>query len=114
MRGDLKAVHVDDIPSQLLSLPTWREFNSETIMSGGFISAEVLKNYFFTTDISKLNRKWIWGVFGGTTPELAMNYYQDTYDQKMKARLPVRKVQTLDIDEEWVDKLLAFEVPVSK
>jgi uncharacterized membrane protein len=38
LRGKLKAVHVDDVPQQLLSIPNWVEYNTETIMIGGFLS----------------------------------------------------------------------------
>lgn len=45
---------------------------------------------------------------------MALKYYQEVYDTKMRSRIPQVKVKTLDIDEEWVDKLLQYEVPPSK
>jgi hypothetical protein len=45
---------------------------------------------------------------------VALAYYQDVYDRKMISRLPQVKVKTLDIEPEWVDRLLEYEVPPSK
>jgi hypothetical protein len=67
-----------------------------------------------TNDVSKVNRQYIWGIWGSLDKELALEYYQTTYDSKMLSRLPVVKVKTLDIQPEWIDKLLEFEVPPSK
>jgi hypothetical protein len=53
-------------------------------------------------------------VFAGLKKDVATKYYQEVYDRKMLSRLPVAKVQTLDIEDEWMEKLLAYEVGPSK
>jgi hypothetical protein len=98
----------------LLKLPNWEEFMSETIMFGGFLSAEEIEMYFPTKELKKINRKFVLGIFGALYPKLAMKYFQETYDLKMRSRLPQVKVKSLDIEPEWLDKLLQFEVPPSK
>jgi hypothetical protein len=84
------------------------------ILTAGFLTELEISMYIPTTDPKRIDRRYIWGVFGGIKKELALKYYQETYDAKMRQRLPVAKVQTLDIEPEWVDKLLAYEVAPSK
>jgi hypothetical protein len=73
-----------------------------------------IETYFPTTDFKKINRKYCWGIFGALDKDLALKYYQDVYDRKMLSRLPQIKVKTLDIEPEWMDRLLEYEVPPSK
>jgi hypothetical protein len=114
LRGEKKAVHVDKVPKQLLNLPNWPELSSEVLMTQGFLSKEIIEAYLPSPDHKKVDRRFILGVFGATNKEMALEYYQATYDAKMRSRLPVVKVKTLDISDEWLDKLLEYEVPPSK
>lgn len=85
-------------------------------MVGGFLSEQVKLDYLPSKDLSpkRINRTWIWGLYGAVNKEQALQYYQEIYDIKMRSRIPVCKVKELDIEPEWMDKLLAFEVPPSR
>jgi hypothetical protein len=72
------------------------------------------KAYLPSLDPKHLNRNFVWGVYGSINKEQALKYYQQTYDLKMQSRLPIVKVRTLDIEPEWVEKLLQYDVQPSK
>jgi hypothetical protein len=110
LRGKTKAVHLDDVPQQLIDIPTWPEYSCETIFDGGFLTEQVKLDYLPTDNHKRINRKWIWGLFGAVNKDMAMKYYHDVFDKHMRSRIPVNTVKELDINEEWVDKLLEFEV----
>jgi hypothetical protein len=83
-------------------------------MTCGIFSEAEKAKYLPTTDWKRVDRRFLWGVFGTLKKDVAMKFYQDVYDAKMVSRLPKVKVQTLNIDPTWMDKLLQYEVGPSK
>jgi hypothetical protein len=57
-------------------------------MLGGFISEADIALYMPTSDFKKINRKFVWGVYGHLNKLEAITYYQQVFDSKMLSRLP--------------------------
>ena len=104
----------EKVPKIFLKIPNWPEYSVATLFTEGFITAAEIKQYFPTNDPKKLDRRFVWGVFGFIKTSIAKAYYQETYDSKIKSRLPKAGDQGLQINEDWIEKLLRYEVAPSK
>ena len=114
LKKEMKVFFADNVPKLYLKLPNWDEFSVSTLFEGGFLTSTEIEQYFPSSDPKKIDRRFAWGIFGSLKKEIATGYYQEIYDAKVKARLPKAKDQTLEIADEWMDRLLQYETIPSK
>jgi hypothetical protein len=89
-------------------LPHWEEFSTASLLKSGFMTDQELQDYLPSLDPKKLERTFLWYVFGGLHQSDAEEYYQFIYDEKMRARLPKPQKLELNIEPEWMEKLLLY------
>lgn len=114
LRKETRVFFQDNVPKQYMKMPNWEEYSVKTLFEGAFLTTQEIKHYFPSEDPKKIDRRFAWGVFSGLKKDIAQRYYQEVFDSKIKSRLPKAKDQTLEIADEWMDRLLQYETIPSK